>query len=203
MVSKISYNVTILLHLGWDHYGKQDNSNFWVRGLNPIVKSFELHFSKVVLVFFQGYYLTTLTLSRPWSGFCPWRLWTCIINFVIFEQTVENLRTFKENLAKFPHLTPTYITNKTQVKCSWIVCRGDWSRSRDSSETFRVYSQTRWASHSKSRSQIQGFSSLALHRRDETPCQTSHEHFASIWQFFNSLLCKFLSTHPFNFHVQL
>ena len=37
------------------------------------------------------------------------------------------------------------------VKCSWLVWRGVSSRPRDSSETFRIQRQTRWASRPKSR----------------------------------------------------
>jgi hypothetical protein len=51
------------------------------------------------------------------------------------------------------------------VKCSWLVWRGVSSRPRDSSETFRIYRQTRWASRPKSRSQILDVDSLALYRR--------------------------------------
>ena len=45
---------------------------------------------------------------------------------------------------------------------------------RFSSETFRIYRQTRWASRPKSRSQIQDVSSLALYRR-RIPNQHAHE----------------------------
>ena len=75
---------------------------------------------------------------------CKWSMWTPFFTSPV-EMDISCLNSICQIL----------------VNCSWLVWRGVLSRPRDSSETYR----TRWASRSKSRSQIQDVSSLALYRR--------------------------------------